>query len=54
MAVLEPYSYLEELADEAEQAAVRGETSVVYKINKRICGKNTNQYALSNKRMPLL
>lgn len=34
-------SYIEELADEAGQAAARGEMSVVYKIIKCICGNNT-------------
>ena len=39
--------YVEELADEAEQAAVRGEMSVaiVYKITKLNCGNNTNYSA---------
>ena len=36
-------SYIEELADKAEQAAARGEMSVVYKITKCICGNNINQ-----------
>ena len=36
--------FVEELADEAEQAAVRGEMSVaiVYKITKLNCGNSTN------------
>ena len=40
-------SYIEELADKAEQAAARGEMTVVYKITKRICGtcNNFNQSA---------
>ena len=36
-------SYIEELADKAEQAAARGEMSVVYKITKHICGTSINQ-----------
>ena len=38
-------SCIEELAGEVEQAAVRGEMSVVYKITKRICGNDTSQPA---------
>ena len=40
-------SYIEEMADEAEQAAAMGKINVVYKITKRICGtcNNFNQSA---------
>ena len=47
-------SYIEELADKAEQAAARGEMSVVYKITKRICGNNINQAARAKIRMATL
>ena len=36
-------SYIEELAADAELAAVRDEMNAVYKITKRICGNNMNQ-----------
>ncbi|KAL9953192.1 hypothetical protein ACROYT_G040569 [Oculina patagonica] len=38
-------AFAEELAGEAERAAARGEMSAVYKITKRLCGKNINQSA---------
>ena len=38
-------SYIEEVVDKAEQAATKGEMSVVYKMTKRICCNNINQSA---------
>ena len=38
-------SYIEELVDKAEQAATKGEMSVVYKMTERICCNNINQSA---------
>ena len=35
-------AFVEELANEAELAASRGELSTVYKITKQLCGKNSN------------
>ncbi|CAC5361971.1 unnamed protein product [Mytilus coruscus] len=35
-------NYVEELANEAEEASKRGELSVVYKISRQLCGKSRN------------
>ena len=36
-------SFVDNLAKEAEEAAVRGEISTVYKITKQLCNKNTSK-----------
>lgn len=36
-------SFVEDLAREAEQPAARGELGTVYKITKRLCGRNISQ-----------
>ena len=38
-------TYIEEMAQEAEQAAIRGEMSTVYKITKQLCGSYANKSA---------
>ncbi|CAC5406583.1 unnamed protein product [Mytilus coruscus] len=38
-------NYIEELANEAEEASKRGELSVVYKITRQLCGKSRNNDA---------
>ena len=38
-------NYVEELANEAEEASKRGELSVVYKITRQLCGKSRNNDA---------
>ena len=36
-------AFLEEKADQAEQAALRGDLNMVYKITKELCNTNSNQ-----------
>lgn len=36
-------AFIDKMADEAEQAAARGELSMVYKITKHLCGSSNNQ-----------
>lgn len=36
-------AFIDKMADEAEQAAARGELSIVYKITKQLCGSSNNQ-----------
>lgn len=43
-------SFVKDLAREAEQAAARGELGTVYKITKRLCGRNISRSPPSNVR----